>query len=186
MKRRSCGTPPLLTVIKSEPLRDSRDCRKWFVADGHIKEREYPEISGRTGPGRSGCRKRRFRNRRRINIAQVEGNHDRKKRMTSPLTALSVIACLTSALAGESADRVFAIPRSSSAKLSHIAARLRHSLATAGFSAGYFQMINENGGINGRRINLLSLDNGFTPPKALEQTRKLVEEDGVPADSGIK
>ncbi len=47
-------------------------------------------------------------------------------------------------------------------------------------------MINENGGINGRRINLLSLDNGFTPPKALEQTRKLVEEDGVPADSGIK
>ena len=49
---------------------------------------------------------------------------------------------------------------------------------------GYFQMLNENGGIHGRKINLLSLDNGYSPPKALEQTRKLVEEDGVLADAG--
>ncbi len=46
---------------------------------------------------------------------------------------------------------------------------------------GYFQMINEAGGINGRKIVLLSLDNAFSPPKALEQTRKLVEDDGVRA-----
>jgi len=50
--------------------------------------------------------------------------------------------------------------------------------------AGYFQMINEAGGINGRKITLLSLDNAFSPPKALEQTRKLVEDDGVLADVG--
>jgi branched-chain amino acid transport system substrate-binding protein len=49
---------------------------------------------------------------------------------------------------------------------------------------GYFRMLNENGGINGRKVNLLSLDNGYTPPKALEQTRKLVEQDGVLADLG--
>lgn len=49
---------------------------------------------------------------------------------------------------------------------------------------GYFQMLNENGGINGRKVNLLSLDNAFSPPKALEQTRKLVEDDGVLADVG--
>jgi ABC-type branched-subunit amino acid transport system substrate-binding protein len=49
---------------------------------------------------------------------------------------------------------------------------------------GYFQMINEAGGINGRKITLLSLDNAFSPPKALEQTRKLVEDDGVLADVG--
>jgi len=49
---------------------------------------------------------------------------------------------------------------------------------------GYFQMINEAGGINGRKIVLLSLDNAFSPPKALEQTRKLVEDDGVLADVG--
>jgi branched-chain amino acid transport system substrate-binding protein len=49
----------------------------------------------------------------------------------------------------------------------------------------YFQMINEQGGINGRKINLISLDNGYNPPKALEQTRKLVEEDNVLAIAGF-
>jgi branched-chain amino acid transport system substrate-binding protein len=49
---------------------------------------------------------------------------------------------------------------------------------------GYFQMINEAGGINGRKIKLISLDNAFSPPKAIEQTRKLVEDDGVLADVG--
>ena len=50
--------------------------------------------------------------------------------------------------------------------------------------AGYFEMINASGGINGRKITLISLDNAFGPPKALEQTRKLVEDDGVLADVG--
>ena len=50
--------------------------------------------------------------------------------------------------------------------------------------AGYFQMLNEKGGINGRKVNLISLDNAFSPPKALEQTRKLVEDNEVLADVG--
>ncbi|WP_398474585.1 ABC transporter substrate-binding protein [Tardiphaga sp.] len=49
---------------------------------------------------------------------------------------------------------------------------------------GYFQMLNESGGINGRKIVLSSLDNAFSPPKALEQTRKLVEDIGIFADVG--
>jgi ABC-type branched-subunit amino acid transport system substrate-binding protein len=49
---------------------------------------------------------------------------------------------------------------------------------------GYFQMLNEKGGINGRKVNLISLDNGFSPPKAIEQTRKLVDDDGVLAEVG--
>jgi len=43
----------------------------------------------------------------------------------------------------------------------------------------YFQMINEQGGINGRKINLISLDDAYSPPRAVEQVRKLVEEDQV-------
>ncbi len=43
----------------------------------------------------------------------------------------------------------------------------------------YISMINEQGGINGRKIKLLSLDDGYSPPKTVEQTRKLVEEEGV-------
>ena len=49
---------------------------------------------------------------------------------------------------------------------------------------GYFQMLNEAGGINGRKVNLISLDNAFSPPKAIEQTRKLVDDDGVLAEVG--
>ena len=43
----------------------------------------------------------------------------------------------------------------------------------------YFKMINDQGGINGRKIKLISLDDAFSPPKTVEQTRKLVEEDNV-------
>jgi branched-chain amino acid transport system substrate-binding protein len=45
--------------------------------------------------------------------------------------------------------------------------------------AGYFQMINDHGGINGRKISLISYDDAATPPKTVEQVRKLVESDGV-------
>jgi branched-chain amino acid transport system substrate-binding protein len=44
---------------------------------------------------------------------------------------------------------------------------------------GYFKMLNERGGINGRRVNLISLDDGYAPPKTVEQTRRLVESDEV-------
>jgi len=43
----------------------------------------------------------------------------------------------------------------------------------------YFEMINSKGGVNGRRIRLLSLDDGYSPPRTIEQTRKLVESDEV-------
>jgi branched-chain amino acid transport system substrate-binding protein len=43
----------------------------------------------------------------------------------------------------------------------------------------YFKMINDQGGINGRKINFISYDDGYSPPKAVEQARKLVESDEV-------
>jgi len=45
--------------------------------------------------------------------------------------------------------------------------------------AAYFRMINERGGIDGRKVNLLSLDDGYSPPRTVEQTRRLVEQDHV-------
>jgi branched-chain amino acid transport system substrate-binding protein len=44
---------------------------------------------------------------------------------------------------------------------------------------GYFRMLNERGGINGRKVNLISLDDSYAPPKTVEQTRRLVESDEV-------
>ncbi len=61
--------------------------------------------------------------------------------------------------------------------------------------AAYFAMINEQGGINGRRIEFISLDDGYSPPKAVEGTRRLVEQDpvlfifgtlGTPSNSAIR
>jgi branched-chain amino acid transport system substrate-binding protein len=50
--------------------------------------------------------------------------------------------------------------------------------------ARYFQMINDRGGINGRKIRLISLDDAYSPPKAVEQTRKLVESEQAVAIFG--
>ena len=58
----------------------------------------------------------------------------------------------------------------------------------------YFKMLNEQGGINGRKINLITLDDGYSPPKTVEMTRRLVEQDevlfvfsslGTPSNSAI-
>jgi ABC-type branched-subunit amino acid transport system substrate-binding protein len=43
----------------------------------------------------------------------------------------------------------------------------------------YFKMLNERGGVSGRKINLISLDDSYAPPKSVEQTRRLVESDEV-------
>jgi branched-chain amino acid transport system substrate-binding protein len=61
--------------------------------------------------------------------------------------------------------------------------------------AAYFNMINAQGGINGRKINFITYDDGYSPPKAVEQARKLVESDevlvvfnplGTPSNSAIQ
>jgi ABC-type branched-subunit amino acid transport system substrate-binding protein len=45
--------------------------------------------------------------------------------------------------------------------------------------AAYYKMINDEGGISGRKVTLISLDDGYNPARTVEQTRKLVEQDGV-------
>src|SRR5580698_5882168 len=59
----------------------------------------------------------------------------------------------------------------------------------------YFKKVNAEGGINGRKINFISYDDGYSPPKAVEQARKLVESDevllvfnplGTPSNSAIQ
>src|SRR5438445_848537 len=59
----------------------------------------------------------------------------------------------------------------------------------------YFNKVNAEGGINGRKINFISYDDGYSPPKAVEQARKLVESDevlvvfnplGTPSNSAIQ
>jgi branched-chain amino acid transport system substrate-binding protein len=54
------------------------------------------------------------------------------------------------------------------------------SYSTIGkIEAAYFKKLNEAGGVGGRKINFISLDDGYSPPKTVEQVRKLVEQDNV-------
>jgi branched-chain amino acid transport system substrate-binding protein len=54
------------------------------------------------------------------------------------------------------------------------------SYSTIGkLQSAYFKMINDKGGIRGRKINLISLDDAYSPPKTVEQIRRLVEGEGV-------
>jgi branched-chain amino acid transport system substrate-binding protein len=59
----------------------------------------------------------------------------------------------------------------------------------------YFRMINDQGGVNGRKINFISYDDGYSPPKTVEQVRKLIESDevflvfnalGTPTQTGVQ
>ena len=65
-----------------------------------------------------------------------------------------------------------------------------YSGPASGYSAqgrvqsAYYDMINAKGGVNGRKIVFLSYDDGYSPPKTVEQTRKLVEQDDVLATFG--
>src|SRR2546430_5954538 len=61
--------------------------------------------------------------------------------------------------------------------------------------AAYFNKVNAEGGVNGRKINFVTYDDGYSPPKAVEQARKLVESDevllifqslGTPSNSAIQ
>src|ERR1700760_2588208 len=45
--------------------------------------------------------------------------------------------------------------------------------------SAYFRMVNDNGGVNGRKINFTSYDDAYSPPKTVEQARRLVESDVV-------
>ena len=53
--------------------------------------------------------------------------------------------------------------------------------AIARAESAYFKMLNDRGGINGRMVEFLMLDDGYSPPKTVEQTRRLVEQDDVVA-----
>jgi branched-chain amino acid transport system substrate-binding protein len=54
------------------------------------------------------------------------------------------------------------------------------SLGVSGRSAAaYYRMVNDKGGVNGRKITLISADDAYSPPKTVEQTRRLVEQEGV-------
>jgi branched-chain amino acid transport system substrate-binding protein len=101
------------------------------------------------------------------------------RRFAVVATAVAGIAFAGSALAGPAA-----IPGVTASEIK-IGQVMPYSGPASAYSVigkvevAYFKMINEKGGIAGRKIELISYDDGYVPAKAVEQTRKLVESDGV-------
>src|SRR5882672_7658221 len=101
-------------------------------------------------------------------------------RFVTGVGALGAVACLMLPLAAMSAEM-----RGVTATEIKIGQTMPYSGPVSAFGAlgkgevGYFRMLNERGGINGRKINLISLDDSYAPPKTVEQTRRLVESDEV-------
>ena len=93
------------------------------------------------------------------------------------------VALLSTAVCG------FAAAQSTTVGVTKTEIRLGQTMAYSGpvsaygqygkAEAAYFKMINERGGVKGRKINLISLDDGYSPPKTIEQVRRLVEREEV-------
>ena len=95
------------------------------------------------------------------------------------------IFALTLAAAGACLSNAAAQTRGVTATEIRIGQTMAYSGAASAYSviaraeAAYFKMINEKGGIKGRKVNFISIDDGYSPPKTFEQTRRLVEQDEV-------
>jgi ABC-type branched-subunit amino acid transport system substrate-binding protein len=119
---------------------------------------------------------------------QVDHTRKRKRttmRMQTSLVGLATGAALTLALPASSAYAQKKYDPGASDTEIKIGQTVPFSgpasaYATIGKAqAAYFQMINDEGGINGRKIKLIQYDDAYSPPKAVEQVRKLVEDDEV-------
>ena len=104
----------------------------------------------------------------------------RKRSTLAALAALALGLAATPALAPEEHYG----PGASDTEI-RIGTTTPYSGPASAYSAGavsataYFTMINEQGGVNGRKINFISLDDAYSPPKTVEQIRRLIESDEV-------
>jgi branched-chain amino acid transport system substrate-binding protein len=99
------------------------------------------------------------------------------------LASLSMIGWLSLAATADAGETRYA-PGISDSEIK-IGQTMPYSGAASAWGAdglaeiAYIKMVNERGGVNGRKIRLISLDDAYSPPKTVEQTRKLVEHDEV-------
>ncbi len=103
-------------------------------------------------------------------------------------TGFAMLAALALATQADAADKKYG-PGASDTEIK-IGQTMPYSGPASAYASigltqqAYYKMLNEHGGVNGRKINLVSLDDGYSPPKTVEQTRRLVESEHVLAIVG--
>jgi len=111
-------------------------------------------------------------------------------RVTLPIAALAAAGLLIAACNPKKAeDKAPAADKSATPGVTATEIKIGQSIPYSGpasaygvlgkGAAAYFKMVNDKGGINGRKLTLVSLDDGYSPAKAVENVRKLVENDSV-------
>jgi branched-chain amino acid transport system substrate-binding protein len=120
---------------------------------------------------------------RRCKEQNKKGRQKMNSKLNASMAALAGLLAIAASIPANAADKKYSTGASDTEiKIGHTTA---YSGPVSAFSAAgrtlsaYFKMVNEAGGINGRRVNIISLDDAYSPPKTVEQTRKLVEEDEV-------
>lgn len=108
----------------------------------------------------------------------------KKRKFLLLMASVAILACanITSAYAQIAGAKYDKGASDTEIKIGNTAPYSGPASVFASFSKvikAYFDAVNENGGINGRKINFISLDDGFNTSFAVQQTRKLVEEEGV-------
>ncbi|HEX7440379.1 MAG TPA: ABC transporter substrate-binding protein [Caldimonas sp.] len=102
-----------------------------------------------------------------------------KRRLICASAALGIVFCLPAAWAQKKYD-----PGASDTEIK-IGQTMPYSGPASAYGtigkveAAYFRKINDEGGVNGRKINFISVDDGYSPPKTVEMTRRLIEQDEV-------
>jgi branched-chain amino acid transport system substrate-binding protein len=116
----------------------------------------------------------------RVEFRQVVRQEEDMSRLVSAIAAIALLA--VAARPGAAEPRYG--PGASDSEIK-IGQTMPYSGAASAYGtigkaeAAYFAMINDQGGINGRKIKFLTVDDGYSPPKTVEQIRKLVEQDQV-------
>jgi branched-chain amino acid transport system substrate-binding protein len=116
----------------------------------------------------------------RVEFRQIVRQEEDMSRLVSAITALALLA--VAARPSEAEPRYG--PGASDSEIK-IGQTMPYSGASSAYGtigkaeAAYFAMINDQGGINGRKIRFLTVDDGYSPPKTVEQIRKLVEQEQV-------
>ena len=126
----------------------------------------------------------RFDNRRRMGQMSGSGPRDALRRFFTAPWRSAATTLVVAAMAGSALSaRVYAAPPTSNEIRVGVTAPLTGPASAYGViakvMAAYADKVNAEGGINGRKLNLITYDDAYDPNKALEMTRKLVEEDQV-------
>lgn len=95
------------------------------------------------------------------------------------LTVLAVLVLATTARAEKKYDQGASDGEIKIGNIAPYSGPVAAVSTTAKVAAAYFKKINDDGGVAGRKLNFISYDDGYSPPKTFEQARKLVESDGV-------